>query len=72
MVKKNNKTFIVVLISIFVLLVVLSFVLIKSFPKKQNTNLENHFINVRLITGVHPSLPWKFSTKESMERILFL
>ena len=69
MVKKNNKTFIVVLISIFVLLVVLSFVVIKSFQKKQNIALENHFINVRLITSVHPSLPWKFSTKESNIKI---
>ena len=64
MVKKNNKTLTVVLVSIFALLVVLSFVAIKIFQKKQNIALENHFINVSLITSVHPSLPWKFSTKE--------
>ena len=64
MVKKNNKTLTIVLVSIFVLLVVLSFVAIKIFQKKQNIALENHFINVRLITSVHPSLPWKFSAKE--------
>ena len=69
MVKKNNKSLIVILISIFVVLVVLSFVVIKSFRKKQNITLENHFINVRLITSVHPSLPWKFSTKESNIKI---
>ena len=32
--------------------------------KNQNIALESHFINVRLITSVHPSLPWKFSAKE--------
>ena len=64
MVKKNNKTLTIVLVSIFVLLVVLSFVAIKISQKKQNIALENHFINMRLITSVHPSLPWKFSAKE--------
>ena len=64
MAEKNNKKIIIILISIFVLVVVLSFVAIKIFQKKQNIALENHFINVRLITSVHPSLPWKFSTKE--------
>jgi len=39
-------------------------VTIKIFQKKQNIALENHFINMRLITSVHPSLPWKFSAKE--------
>ena len=62
--KKNNKTAIVTLISIFFLLVVFSFIAIKIFQKKQNITLENHFINVSLITSVHPSLPWKFSAKE--------
>ena len=64
MAEKNNKKIIIILISIFVLVVVLSFVAIKIFQKKQNIALEKHFINVRLITSVHPSLPWKFSTKE--------
>ena len=26
--------------------------------------MESHFINIRLITTVHPSLPWKFSTNK--------
>ena len=69
MVKKNNKTLTVVLVSIFVLLVVLSFLSIKIFQKKKNIALENHFINIRLTTSVHPSLPWKFSTKESNIKI---
>ena len=64
MVKKNNKTVTVILISIFVLLIAFSFVAIKIFQKKQNIALESHFINVRLITSMHPSLPWKFSAKE--------
>ena len=64
MTEKNNKTVTVILISIFVLLIAFSFVAIKIFQKKQNIALENHFINVRLITSVHPSLPWKFSAKE--------
>ena len=64
MVKKNNKTLTIVLVSIFVLLIAFSFVAIKIFQKKQNIALESHFINVRLITSVHPSLPWKFSAKE--------
>ena len=64
MTEKNNKKITIILISIFVLVVALSFVAIKIFQKKQNIALENHFINVRLITSVHPSLPWKFSAKE--------
>ena len=64
MTAKNNKTVTVILISIFLLLIAFSFVAIKIFQKKQNTALESHFINVRLITSVHPSLPWKFSAKE--------
>ena len=64
MVEKNNKKITIILISIFVLVVVLSFVAIKIFKKKQNIALENHFINVRLITSVHPSLPLEFSAKE--------
>ena len=64
MTEKNSKAVTIVLISIFVLLVVLFFITIKIFQKKQNITLENHFINVRLITSVHPSLPWKFSAKE--------
>jgi len=64
MVEKNNKKITIILISIFVLVVTLSFVAIKIFQKKQNITLESHFINLRLITSVHPSLPWKFSTKE--------
>ena len=64
MTEKNNKAVTIVLISIFVLLVVLFFITIKIFQKKQNITLESHFINVRLITSVHPSLPWKFSAKE--------
>ena len=64
MIEKNNKTATVVLISIFILLVVLFFITIKIFQKRQNISLENYFINVRLITSVHPSLPWKFSAKE--------
>ena len=69
MTAKNNKTVTVILISIFVLLVVFSFIGIKIFQKKKNIALENHFINVRLITSVHPSLPWKFSAKESNIKI---
>ena len=69
MTAKNNKTVTVILISIFVLVVALSFVTIKIFQKKQNIATENHFINVRLITSVHPSLPWKFSAKESNIKI---
>ncbi len=64
MAKKNNKTVIAILISIIVLLVVFSFIAIKIFQKEKNIVLKNNFINVRLITSVHPSLPWKFSTKE--------
>ena len=64
MTEKNNKAVTIVLISIFVLLVVLFFISIKIFQKKQNITLESYFINVRLITSVHPSLPWKFSAKE--------
>ena len=64
MAKKNNKTVIAILISIIVLLVVFSFIAIKIFQKEKNIVLENNFINVRLITSVHPSLPWKFSAKE--------
>ena len=64
MTRKNNKTVKVILISIFILLVALSFIAIKIFQKKQNIVLENHSVNVRLITSVHPSLPWKFSAKE--------
>jgi len=64
MVEKNNKKITIILISIFVLVVTLSCVAIKIFQKKQNITLESHFINLRLITSVHPSLPWKFSTKE--------
>ena len=64
MADKNNKKIIIILISIFLIVVTLSFVTIKIFQKKQNIALENHFINVSLITSVHPSLPWKFSTKE--------
>ena len=64
MAEKNNKKIIIILISIFVLVVVISFVAIKIFLKKQNLALENHFINVSLITSVHPSLSWKFSAKE--------
>ena len=64
MTEKNNKAVTIVLISIFVLLVVLFFITIKIFQKKQNITLENHFINLHLITSVHPSLPWKFSAKE--------
>ena len=64
MIEKNNKKITIILISIFTLVVALSFVAIKIFQKKQNIVLENHFINVRLITSVHPSLPWKFSAKE--------
>jgi len=64
MTEKNNKAVTIVLISIFVLLAVLFFITIKIFQKKQNITLESHFINVRLITSVHPSLPWKFSAKE--------
>ena len=64
MTEKNNKAVTIVLISIFVLLVVLFFITIKIFQKKQNITLESYFINVRLITSVHPSLPWKFSAKE--------
>ena len=64
MIEKNNKAVTIVLISIFVLLAVFFFITIKIFQKKQNIALESHFINVRLITSVHPSLPWKFSAKE--------
>jgi len=64
MVEKKNKKITIILISIFVLVAALSFVTIKIFQKKQNIALENQFINVRLITSVHPSLPWKFSAKE--------
>ena len=64
MIGKNNKTVTVVLISIFVILIGMSFTAIKIFQKKQNIVLKNYFINVRLITSVHPSLPWKFSAKE--------
>ena len=64
MTEKNNKAVTIVLISIIVLLVVLFFITIKIFQKKQNITLESYFINVRLITSVHPSLPWKFSAKE--------
>ena len=64
MTEKNNKAVTIVLISIFVLLAVFFFITIKIFQKKQNITLENHFINVHLITSVHPSLPWKFSAKE--------
>ncbi len=64
MTEKNNKAVTIVLISIFVLLAVFFFITIKIFQKKQNITLESHFINVRLITSVHPSLPWQFSTKE--------
>ena len=69
MIEKNNKTVTAILILIFVLLAVFSFIAIKIFQKKQNIVLNNHFINVRLITSVHPSLPWKFSTKESDVKI---
>ena len=68
MTEKNNKTVTIILISIFVLLAVFSFVAIKIFQKKQNIVLKNHFINVRLITSVHPSLPWKFSTSSPSKR----
>ena len=64
MTEKNNKTVTFILISIFLLLVVFSFIAVKIFQKKQNITLESYFINVRLITSVHPSLPWKFSAKE--------
>ena len=64
MTEKNNKTVTVILISIIVLLVVFSFIAIKIFQKEKNIVLKNNFINVRLITSVHPSLPWKFSAKE--------
>ena len=64
MTEKNNKTVTIILISIFVVLIVFAFIAIKIFQKKQNIALENHFINVSLITSVHPSLPWKFSAKE--------
>jgi len=64
MTEKNNKTVTAILISIFMLLAVFSFIAIKIFQKKQNIALENNFINVRLITSVHPSLSWKFSAKE--------
>ena len=64
MTEKNNKTVTIILISIFVVLIVFAFIAIKIFQKKQITALENHFINVSLITSVHPSLPWKFSAKE--------
>ena len=64
MTKKNNKTVTVVLISTFLMLVVFSFIAVIIFQKKQNITLESHFINVRLITSVHPSLPWEFSAKE--------
>ena len=69
MTEKNSKAVTIVLISIFVLLVVLFFITIKIFQKKQNITLENHFIKVSLITSVHPSLPWKFSAKEPNIRI---
>ena len=69
MTEKNNKVVTIVLISIFVLLVVLFFITIKIFQKKQNITLESYFINVRLITSVHPSLPWKFLAKEPNVKI---
>ena len=69
MTDKNIKTVSVTLISIFLLLVLFSFIAIKIFQKKQNITLESYFINVRLITSVHPSLPWKFSAKESNIKI---
>ena len=61
---KNNKSVIVILISIFLIFIGLSFTAIKVLQKKQDIALENYFINVRLITAVHPSLPWKFSAKK--------
>ena len=62
--EKKNNTILILLSSLFVFIIVLSFISIKIFQKKKNTALESHFINVRLITIVHPSLPWKFLTKE--------
>ena len=63
MAKKNFKIAITILITIFILIVSF-FIVTNIFKKKQNIVLENYFINVRLITSVHPSLPWKFSSKE--------
>ena len=69
MTEKNNKKITIILISIFVLVITLSFLAIKIFQKKQNITIEKYFINVRLITSVHPSLPWKFSAKEPYIKI---
>ena len=69
MTEKNNKTVTVILISIFLLFAVFSFIAIKIFQKKQYIASEKHFINVRLITSVHSSLPWNFLTKESNIKI---
>ena len=49
MTAKNNKTVTAILISIFVLLAVFSFIAIKIFQKKQNITSEDHFIKVNLI-----------------------
>ena len=64
MIGTKNKTVSILLVSLFILIIILSFVSIKIFQKKQNITLESHFINIRLITTVHPSLPWKFSTNK--------
>ena len=48
----------------FLLFVALSSIAIIIFQKKQNEILENHSINLRLITSVHPNLPWNFKPEE--------
>ena len=67
---KNNRILTVVLILIFLFVTIFSFIAIKIYNKKQNIVLENHIINLSLITNVHPSLPWKFSTKKPNIKIL--
>jgi len=45
MTEKNNKAVTIVLISIFVLLVVLFFITIKIFQKKQNITFNSKFLD---------------------------
>jgi len=69
MINKSKKNLLVALTILLFFLIFISFISINIFQKKKNLALSNFFLDVQLVTNVHPSLPWKFSSKEPSIKI---
>ena len=61
------RNFFFILITCFIVLVLIFS--INNIIKSKKNKKEDHFINLKLITSVHPGLPWSFTSAKSEIKI---